>query len=795
YGPTECTTFAAWHLVGEVPEGAATVPIGRPLSNTELYVLDGGLRPVPVCVAGELYIGGPGLARGYLNRPGLTAEKFIPHPFSAEPGARLYRTGDVVRYLPGGEVEFIGRTDHQVKIRGHRIELGEVEAALREHASVREAVVALREMAGGERRLVAYVVGGPWAEAGGGELRAHLRGKLPEYMLPSAFVMLEELPLLPSGKVDRRRLPDPELTREQTGEPYVAPRTALEEAVAGIWSEVLGLERVGVHDDFFELGGHSLLATQVVVRVRDRFAVPLALRCLFEAPTVAGLSAAVVQSQSEAPGDAGSEQLLSPEPLTRRPKQKAEDATSYAPPIRRRDASDARPPLSFAQQRLWFVEQLEPCNVAYNIPLGLRLSGRLNLALLERCLSEIQRRHEILRTTFADVHGQPVQVIAPPRDVSLPVIDLSGLDEAGQAAEVARHRRREAETCFDLAAGPLWRAKLLRLGAEAHVALFTMHHAISDGWSMGVLVREMATLYEAFSHGLPSPLAELQVQYADYAVWQRAWLQGEVLAEQLAYWRRQLSGVPELLELPADRPRTHERTTEGAMHAFLVPREVCAKLNELARGAGATLFMVLLAAFAALLSRYSGQKDVPVGTVVAGRQRVELEPLIGFFVNTLVLRTDLGGRPSFRELLRRVRETTLGAYAHQDVPFEKLVEELHPERGLSHTPLFQAALVFQNVPRRALDLEGLRLEGLDAEAGATKFDLTLVAGESAESVAATFVYSTDIFEAKTVESMAERLLNLLRGAADEPDAEVGALARTPKDESRRLVCAFNTELE
>jgi Condensation domain len=480
--------------------------------------------------------------------------------------------------------------------------------------------------------------------------------------------------------------------------------------------------------------------------------------------------------------------------LTRRLRERAEAAPT-APPIRRRDPSDVRPPLSFAQQRLWFVEQLEPGNVAYNIPLGVRLTGLLDVALLEKCLSEIQRRHEVMRTSFADDGGQPAQVISPPRAVSLPVVELDAVTEAERAREVERHSRREAETCFDLSQAPLWRAKLLRLGAEEHVALFTLHHAISDGWSTGVLVRELAALYEAYAEGRPSPLQELPVQYADYAVWQREWLRGEALESQLSYWRAQLEGAPTVLELPTDRPRGRERTTEGGAHPFFVPRDVSDRLIELARAERATTFMVLLAAFAALLSRYSGQEDVLVGTVVAGRQRAELEGLIGFFVNTLVLRTDLSGRPSFRELLGRVRETTLGAYAHQDVPFEKLVEELQPERSLAHAPLFQAALVLQNVPRGELRLGGLRLEGVGSEAGAAKFDLTLVADETPEGIAATFVYSTDLFDAMTVAAMAERFQRLLRDAADEPHGEVAALAAMPEDESRQLIGAFNSELE
>jgi Condensation domain len=478
--------------------------------------------------------------------------------------------------------------------------------------------------------------------------------------------------------------------------------------------------------------------------------------------------------------------------LSRRLRQRGA-ASLVAPPIRRRDASKGRPPLSFAQQRLWFLEQLEPGNVAYNIPLGVRLSGRLDVGLLEKCLGEVERRHETLRTNFADEGGRPVQLVSPPRGVKLTPSDLRGSSFVER--EVERHRRGEEQTAFDLTDGPLWRVKLLRLGEEEHVLLLTMHHIISDGWSTGVLAREVAALYGAFSRGLPSPLPELPVQYADYAEWQREWLQGDALEAQLSYWRERLAGAPASLELPTDRPHAGRRTNEGATHSFVVPRRVTSKLAELARAEGATPFMVLLAAFAALLSRYTGQEDVVVGTVVAGRQRAELEGLIGFFVNTLVLRADLSGGPTFRELLERAREVTLGAYAHQDVPFERLVEELRPERDPRHTPFFQAALVFQNVPRIVLDLEGLRLEGMAPAAAAAKFDLTLVAGESGGETAATFAYSADLFDASTIEAMAGRLQQILREAADAPDAEAGSLGTAAVAEAGELIGAFNAELE
>jgi NRPS condensation-like uncharacterized protein len=454
----------------------------------------------------------------------------------------------------------------------------------------------------------------------------------------------------------------------------------------------------------------------------------------------------------------------------------------YAPPIRRRDPSITQPPLSFAQQRLWFVEQLDPGNIAYNVPLGVRWVGPFNLAAFEKCVSEIVNRHEALRTTFATVDGEPVQVIAPPAQVSLPVIDVN-------PGEVDRERRADAKTSFDLTKGPLWRVKVLRVAAEEHIIIFTLHHAVADGWSMNVLVGEMVQLYGAFLQGRPSPLEPLPVQYADFAIWQRQWLQGDVLKENLDYWRKQLSGAPTRLDLPTDRPRTQNGKREGALHWFMIPLDVTAKLKEIARREEATLFMVLLAGFAALLSRYSGQEDMLIGTAIAGRQRAELEKMIGFFVNTLVIRTDLRRNPSFRELVNRVREAMLGAYAHQDVPFERLVEELQPERSISNNPLFQVLMVMQNLPHGAMPLHGLYLEWFEVEEASAKFDLSFVVAESEKGMKCTFLYSTDLFDASTIVQMAERYVTLLGDAAQ------GRYLAFANDKSRELASAFNAPLE
>jgi len=749
YGPTESTTFATWHLVREVTEGSSTVPIGRPIANTQTYLLDCNLQPVPVGVTGELCVGGDGLARGYLNRPELTAEKFIPDPFGQEAGARLYKTGDLGRYLPCGSIEFLGRRDHQVKVRGFRIELAEIEAALTAHPAVREVAVLAREDAPGEKRLVAYLVLDPNNIPAIGELRSFLQQKLPDYMTPSAFVTLDSLPINPNGKVDRKALPAPERTRSELAGAFVAPRTPVEEMLAGIWARVIGLDRVSIHDSFYDLGGHSLLATQVISRVRESFEVELPLRHLFEAPTVAGLAERIETAMRAEPGLA-------------------------APPIEPVSRNQTLP-LSFAQQRLWFIDQVEPGNPSYNMPIAVRLTGELNASALEASLNEIVRRHESLRTTFSARDGQPAQVFAPTLILTLPVTDLSECSGAERELRVRELVTEEALRPFDLARGPLLRAGLLRLGEAEHIVLFTMHHIISDEWSLGVLVRELAALYEAFCQGLPSPLAELPVQYADFAHWQREWLRGEALDAQLAYWRQQLGGSLPVLELPFDHPRPAVQTWRGATHSFVLSAEASASLRALSRQEGVTLFMTLLAALQTLLHRSTGQDDIVVGTDVANRNRLETEGLIGFFVNHLVLRNDLGGNPTFRRLLRQVREATLGAYAHQDLPFDKLVGALRLERNLGRTPLFQVLFVFGNPTMPTLELPGLTLSPLRPDLILAKYDLTLFMNERGQEIGGVWRYGTELFEAAAINRMSEHFETLLGSIAANPDARLKSL--------------------
>src|SRR5215213_2141848 len=670
YGPTENTTFSTFYPVQPGATFSATVPIGKPISNTQVYILDSELRPVPAGVPGELYIGGDGLARGYHNRAELTAERFVPDPFSDVPGARLYRTGDRVRFLLDGNIEFLGRFDFQVKVRGFRIELGEIETVLARHAAIKEVVVEMRGDTSEEKRLVAFVVSEPDAKLSTDELRRYVSEKLPDYMMPNSFVMLDRMPLTNNGKVDRKALPELHSQRPELGESYIAPRTQVEQQLSKLWSSLLGIELVGINDNFFELGGQDRKSTRLVSAVREQFQIELPLRVIFDSPTVTGIAEYIEAT--------------------------AQHQQSSVPFIVR-VSRERNLPLSFAQRRMWFLNQLEPESAYYNVPLAMRLTGRLDTDALEQAINEVIRRHEVFRTTFASEGGEPVQVIAAAVHLTLTVEDISGEGE-DRAIELALE---ESAKQFDLSRGPLLRMRLLKLGPGDFVALLTVHHIISDGWSMGVLVREMAALYAAFVQGKPSPLPELPLQYADFAAWQQEWLRGSVLEDHLDYWKQQLDGAPTTLDLPTDKPRPPVQQFRGGHELFAIPANVTERLQALSRQEGATLFMTLLAAFNVLLYRYSGQKDILTGTPIANRNRAEIEGLIGFFVNTLVLRARMESDESFLSLLRQLRSTTLDAYAHQDLPFEKLVQELQPERDMSRSPLFQVMLVLQNAPQQA----------------------------------------------------------------------------------------------
>jgi amino acid adenylation domain-containing protein len=761
YGPTECTTFSATQPVAEVPEGTVAIPIGRPIANAQAHVLDRRLQPQPLGVAGELYVGGDGLAFGYLGRPDLTAERFVPDPFAATPGGRLYRTGDLVRRLADGTLVYLGRVDQQVKIRGFRIELGEIEAALGFLPGVAQAAVVLREDEPGEKRLVAYVVPQDGEGFSSSDLRQRLSEILPEPMVPAAFVPLPALPLTPNGKLDRRALPRPEAASAADRDGRVPPRTPTERLVAGLWSDLLGVAEPGADDDFFELGGHSLLATRLASRLREALAVEIPVRTIFERSLLSELSAWL--DEAAPAGD---------EPLA---------------PVPRGDEAS----LSFAQQRLWFLERLQGPGATYLVPAGLRLRGELDAAALGLALERIVARHEALRTVFRERDGVPVQVVLPPGPVPLPLVDLQGLPESLRERESARLAGEEARAPFDLAARPPLRARLLRHDHREHVLLVTMHHIVTDGWSMEVFWGELARGYRAAVEGGEAELPALPVQYADFALWQRRLLEGEALEARLPFWRERLAGAPELLQLPTDRPRPAVQSFRGAVERFALESDVIGRLREIGQAREASLFMTLLCAFGVLLARWSGQDDVLVGSPVANRDRRGVEPLIGFFANTLVLRVDLREDPGFLDALDRVREMVLGALAHQDLPFEKLVEELQPERDLSHSPLFQAMLAFEN-RSAGFELPGLEVAPAGGGTGSAKFDLSLFLEEQAGGrLAGRLEYATDLFDAETVRRMIAAFRILLAGIAASPESPVSRLPLLAPEERRRLLVDCN----
>jgi len=767
YGPTETTiaaTMAELRRPDEHSVGMDEAPIGRPTAGAQVYILDDRMEPVPPGLPGEICIAGPGLARGYLGRPDLTAERFVPYAFG-EQGARLYRTGDRGRHLRNGDIQFLGRMDQQAKIRGYRVEPGEIETVLRGHPAVRDAVVLVDEPQSGNCRLIGYAVPHHGAEVSAADLQRYLRERLPDYMVPAAIVLLDGLPLSPNGKVNRRALPAPDPGVERSTGEYVAPRTQTEEVLCGIWSEVLGVSQVGAEDNFFDLGGHSLLATQVVSRVRRILQVEIGVRAVFMAPTVAGL--AQIVEEAERQREAGAPPRAELAPIT---------------PVGR----DEPLPLSFAQQRLWFLDQLEPGSTKYHVPLALRLEGDLDLRTLEASLREMARRHEVLRTTFAESDGTPSVIVHPPGPVAMEMEDLRELGEAEREAEVRRRIALEMEKPFDLGAGLLWRSLVLRTGKCEHVVLILLHHIVTDGWSMGILLDEMAQVYAALAQGQPSPLPEPSVQYADYAAWQRRWLTAEVLEEQVRYWRKQLNGAPTVLELPVDRPRSAATGARAKMVQFRLDPDLTGRLRELVRAQDATLYMGLLAAFAVLLHRYTGQEDILIGSPVAHRTRPEVEGLVGFFVNTLIMRARVSGDESFYVLLRRLRETALGAYAHQDLPFEQLVEEIQPARDLNHTPLFQVMFTLQNAPVGTASLDGIRVAPLENVIASAKFDLDLSLEEGPEGIDGTLEYNADLFDRVTVERLAERYVTILEQVAAAPDRAVGDCDLMGQSE-RRLV--------
>jgi len=852
YGPSEDTTYSTYAL--RQRGGPAT--IGRPIANTKIYILDHYLHPVPVGVLGEMYMGGDGVVRGYLARPKLTAEKFIPNPFSDEPGARLYYTGDLARYLPDGNIEFVGRIDHQVKIHGFRIELGEIEVTLSQHPAVQATVALVREDTPGDRRLVAYVVADQSAPPID-ELRNFLLGKLPDYMVPSTFVFLDELPLTPNNKVDRAALPAPEGLRPELTAIYMAPRTEVERSIAAIWQDVLHLDKVGMHDNIFDLGAHSFLLTEVHSKVQSLLNKEIPLIDMFKYPTVSTLAKYFSDGGSATPSlQASQERAKTRRELRKRRqpnrqekgidrpqfntlldsdnsemeqeharKEKSagsartamgaqqnfglsskkrelldvllqeeglESASDQAIPRRK---TSAPVPLSYAQERLWFLNQLAPGNPVYNIPAGVRLVGPLDVATLEKGLNEIVRRHEVLRTTFAMTENGPVQIIAPTMALKVMEIDLREIPEDEKETTALKCINEDAHKSFDLEGGLLLRATVVRLGEQDYIFLITTHHIISEVWSIAMLFRELEVLYEAFSANKPSPLPNLSIQYADFSLWQRQWFQGEVLETQLSYWKQQLGGDLPVLQMPLDHPRPAVQSFQGSWQSLTIPESLSAGLKSISQGENATLFMTLLTVYSTLLYRYTGQSDFVVGSPIAGRNRAETEELIGFFINTLGLRINLSGDPSFRELLQRVREVALEAYSHQDLPFEKLIEEISPERDTSYTPVFQVMFALQNAPVPELKLPGMApgqpLDPSDIHNKSAKTDLALFVEETADGLTASFEYSTDLFEKSTIQRMLRHFQTLLESVIANPDQRLSELPLLPKAEREQVLVEWN----
>ena len=764
YGPTEAAVDVTYWAC-RPDDDRHTVPIGRPVANTQIYILDPDMRPVPVGVAGELHIGGIQLARGYHNREELTREKFIPDPFSDDPQDRLYKTGDLATFMSDGNIEFLGRIDHQVKIRGFRIELGEIETALLRHPHIKECVVVAHKDAGGNDSLVAYLV------ADGGEpkldeVRAFLLESLPDYMVPAVMMVIESMPLSPNGKLDRRALPEPQASRSGLSSEYASPRTPLEEQLVEIFKELLGLDRVGIHDNFFQLGGHSLQAIRLISRIRADLSVDLPLRLFFESSHVADLAVQIEAARELA---------------TRRPPLEL----SAVP-------RGQRMPLAFTQQRLWILDQLEPGSSAYNMPTAIGIKGPFRVQLFERIFNTIIQRHEVLRTAFAEENGQPYLVIEPELSISLPVEDLTHVPAEKLKEEAWRIATREAATPFDLTRGPLVRARVLRLEKDEHVLMFTTHHIITDGWSIAVFVEEIQQMYTAFSSNLPPVLPDLPIQFADYAYWQNEWFKGEALKPQIEYWKNKMKGAPALLELPTDRVRPPIEGYAGTNIDFMLDADLTARLKKLAQESGVTLFMLLHAAFLLLLARYSRQEDIVLGTPTANRNFHEVEPLIGFFVNTLLLRVDLSGDPTFEQLLKRVRQTDIEAFEQQQVPFEHLLETLRPERSLSYSPWFQVLFVLQNTPgwdsRQIKDLE---FYDFGYETTSAKFDLCLDMREDENRLTGLFQYKTELFDAATINGMICQFRRLLQGIVQGTDKRISEYSLIEQTDADKILLEWN----
>ena len=771
YGPTETTTYSTW--VSMKREDGFAAHIGQPIANTRVYILDEKLKSAPVGTVGEIYIGGAGVTRGYLNREDLTAERFVPDPFMGQAGARMYKTGDLGRWLADGNLEFLGRNDDQVKIRGFRIELGEIATRLQEHPAVEEAVVVVREDTPGEQRLVAYYVIDANDPLNPGlveglvpELRRWLEAKLPEYMVPAVYVRMDQMPLTANGKLDRKSLPAPGADA-YAAQAYEAPQGETERALAEIWADLLQVKRVGRRDIFFTLGGHSLLAARVATRIRQRLGVAMTIGDMFAHPTLADLAHSLKSA-----------------------------ARAELSPIVHAERGQ-RLPLSFAQQRLWFLSQMKTASQAYHVPMGLHLTGKLDVGVLRHALDRIVARHEVLRTTFVSIDGEPWQHIGPAADSRFHLLEHDLRQHRDAKAELNHLLADAATATFDLQTGPLIRGQLIRQSEDEYTLLITMHHIVSDGWSMGVFCNEVSRLYSAFRSGQEDPLPELAMQYTDYAIWERQWMEGDELQQQCEYWKKALQDAPALLELPTDHVRPAQQDYKGDSEELALERRLTEDLKKLSWRQGTTLYMTLLAGWAALLSRLSGQTEVVIGTPVANRERVEIEGLIGFFVNTLPLRVDVSSGVTVKELLKRVKEVTLGAQQNRNLPFERVVEIVRPERSLAHHPLFQVTLGWQNMPEGTMMLPGVEAKLLESiPYQSAKFDLTLDLQETNGTIAGKLEYATALFEASTIKRYVGYFHRLLERMVAEELAGVNRLGLLSESEREQILYQWNdTEVE
>lgn len=767
YGPSETTMTKLFYFIKPSDKDRLSIPIGKPMPGAKAIILDSAGKPCPPGVIGEIYIRTPYRSLGYYNRPELTNEVFIQNPFTENPDDLIYKTGDLGRLLEDGNLEFLGRKDHQVKIRGVRVGLREIENFLLELEVIEDVAVIDRDDGAGNKYLCAYIV--CQAEPDLSALKAHLAERLPDYMIPSVVIPVASLPRTINGKLDRRALPSVEDAQASGGRVYLGPRTPTEEILTTIWSQALNLHRVDVGDNFFEIGGHSLSATQVILKVKTAFDVELPLRAILDAPTV----------------------FL----MARRIEELKRGAQGHRLPSINRAPRDGPLALSFAQNRLWIIHQFDPGSPSNILADATRVEGALDLGAVQKTINEIIRRHESLRTTFPAVDGVPTQVIAPAEEISLPFVDLSQLPESVRDLEVIRLGNGEAHRPFDLEKGPLFRFFLIRMTDQNHVIVRAMHHIITDGWSQEVLGREIGILYNAYSEGKPSPLPELPIQYADYAIWQKEWMQGEVLESQLSYWKKQLAGAPQALDLPTDRPRPAVQTFESGRQSLAIAKQFTDSIRSLSRREGVTMFMAMLAAFKVLLSRYTGQEDIVVGFVTANRNRAEIENLIGFFVNTLLMRTALTGDPTFHEVLVQVREVTLGALANQDLPFEKLIEEMQPERGNSRAPMAQVVIAYQNIPRTSLELPGLTLSKLNLEAGSPEFDLSLFMEDSGPGMFWLMHYNKRLFDDISIGRLLEHLKILLEGTVADPNQRISKLPMLSNAEREMLATWNNTRVD